>query len=371
MDREIFLPPDSDMSEKDIIEIEKLASLGELIGGISHELNNPLSAILGYSEILQSLDIQPEIKKYIKNIHIAAMRSAKIVEGLLTFLRKRDVEFNAVNINDVIKQTVSLFEYQMRMNNISLVMELAAGIPHIRGDFYKLQQVFFNLIMNALQALEGWHKDRRIVISSDFLERSIVRAIVSDSGPGIASDNVGKIFSPFFTTKPKGTGLGLSIVQGIIKDHSGSISVFSGEDGCFFAIDMPAAYNGMCYKDKNDGTIELNRKVLIVDNDELVLDAFSGVMEFMGCDVVFTTTASEGLIELKKSDFDFIFIDYRMPDMKSIEFIEKAAAYVDTGKIILITADVTLDADAIRQRYNIPVLQKPISMTEIKKILSG
>lgn len=132
-----------DITIKDIMEIEKLASLGELIAGISHELNNPLSAILGYSEILQTIDMDPQIKRYINNIHISAMRSAKVVEGLLTFLRKNDMEFNKININDVIKQTVSLFEYQMRTNSISLLLCLSSDIPHVMGDFYRLQQVFF------------------------------------------------------------------------------------------------------------------------------------------------------------------------------------------------------------------------------------
>jgi signal transduction histidine kinase len=230
----------NDVPDRDIMEIERLASLGELIAGISHELNDPLSAILGYSEILQTIDMDPQVKRYINNIHISAMRSAKVVEGLLTFLRKNEIEFNAININDVIKQTVSLFEYQMRTNSISLVLGLSSDIPHAMGDFYRLQQVFFNIIMNALQALEKWHDERRISISSDSCEGG-VRVIVSDSGPGIDREHIHRIFSPFFTTKPRGTGLGLSIVQGIIKEHGGRISVLSEGQGCSFVIELPSA----------------------------------------------------------------------------------------------------------------------------------
>ncbi|MDI6728709.1 MAG: ATP-binding protein [Thermodesulfovibrionales bacterium] len=228
------------LPDRDIMEIERLASLGELIAGISHELNDPLSAILGYSEILQTIDMDPLIKRYINNIHISAMRSAKVVEGLLTFLRKKEIKFNQININDVIKQTVSLFEYQMRTNGISLVLRLSSDIPHAMGDFYRLQQVFFNIIMNALQALEKWRNERRISISSDSCE-SGVRVIISDSGPGIGREKIDKIFSPFFTTKPHGTGLGLSIVQGVIKEHGGRISVFSEGQGCSFVIELPSA----------------------------------------------------------------------------------------------------------------------------------
>lgn len=231
----------NDAPDRDIMEIERLASLGELIAGISHELNDPLSAILGYSEILQTIDMDPQIKRYIDNIHISAMRSAKVVEGLLTFLRRKEIEFNTININDVIKQTVSLFEYQMRTNSTSLVLNLSSDIPHVIGDFYRLQQVFFNIIMNALQALDKWHNERRISISSDSYESGI-RVIVSDSGPGIDREHIHRIFSPFFTTKPKGTGLGLSIVQGIIKEHGGRISVLQEGQGCSFVIELPLSH---------------------------------------------------------------------------------------------------------------------------------
>ncbi len=360
----------NDFSDRGIIEIERLASLGELIAGISHELNNPLSAILGYSEILQTLDMDPQIKRYINNIHIAAMRSAKIVEGLLIFLGKKQIEFNTININAVIKQTVSLFEYQMRTNNISLVLNLASGIPHIKGDFYKLQQVVFNLLMNALQALEVWGREKRITVSSDF-HSGVIRTIISDSGPGIAEDKMDKIFSPFYTTKPKGTGLGLSIVHGIIREHGGRISVCSEGHGCSFNIELPATFDSLCLEAKDNTVISLNRRVLIVDDDELVLDAVSGIMEFMGCDVVFTTVASEGLVELKRGTFDFVFVDYRMPNMNGIDFIETASNFTDIKKFILITGDVTLDTEAIKQKYNIPVVQKPLSFQELKKLISG
>lgn len=315
--------------------------------------------------------MDPQIKRYVNNIHIAAVRSAKIVEGLLTFLRKKEIELNIIAINDVIKQTVSLFEYQMRTHNISLILNLSSGIPHIKGDFYKLQQVFFNIIMNALQALESWNNEKLITISSD-VQNGFVRVIISDSGPGIESGKVDKIFYPFYTTKPHGTGLGLSIVHGIIKEHGGKISVCSGEGGCSFTIELPAALDThRCLEAKNNNTTKVNRKVLIVDDDELVLDAISGIMEFMGCDVVFTKAASDGLAELQKRDFDFIFVDYRMPDINGIDFIERALRFADAQKFILITGDITLDADAVKQRYNIPVIQKPLSFQDIKKVISG
>jgi CheY-like chemotaxis protein len=358
---------------RDMAEIERLTSMGELVAGIAHELTNPLTAILGYSEILKSLDIDPQIKRYISNIHIAAMRSVKIMEGLLTFLRKKEVELSVINVNDVIKQTVSLFEYQMRTNSISLIMNLSSSIPFVKGDFYKLQQVFFNIIMNALQSLETWYKDRRVSISTEF-QNDIVRIIIADSGPGIDSDCITKIFLPFYTTKPKGTGLGLSIAYGIIKEHGGEISVCSKGYGCSFIVELPPAdyeHHGFTEVKKSDFIRKINKKILIVDDDELVIDALGSILELMGCDVVFTTVASDGMSELKKRDFDLVFVDYKMPHMSGIDFIESASEFIDIKRFVLITGDVTLDADKIRHKYDIPVICKPISLKELKSIFSN
>ena len=367
-----FFPfSDSDLPDKGFMEKERLESLSELIGGIIHELNDPLSAILGFSEILESLDIDPEIKKYISNIHIAAVRSAKIVEGLLTFMRRKVIELTVLNINDVMKQTVSLFEYQMRTRNIALVLSLSSGLPPVKGDFYRLQQVFFNILMNALQSLEAWHMERRISIASECRD-DMVRLVISDSGPGIGPENINKVFNPFFTTKPKGTGLGLSIAYGIIREHGGNISVRSEGNGCTFVIDVPpTAVARLLTEGASVDTGKVRKRVLIVDDDELVLNAMSRVMGVIGCDVVFTTAASDAIAELKKDDFDIIFLDYKLSDMDGIDFLEKASGFTDTKKFVLITGDITLNAELIKQKYGIPILWKPIGLKEFRKVIAA
>ena len=370
--REGFFPfAGGDASESGFMEIERLESLSELIAGIIHELNDPLSAILGFSEILESLDIDPEIKKYISNIHIAAVRSAKIVEGLLTFMRRKEVELAALNINDVVKQAVSLFEYQMRTRNISLVLSLSSEVPPVKGDIFKLQQVFFNLLMNALQSLETWHRERRISVLSEYKD-GMVRLYISDNGPGIPPENINKIFTPFFTTKPKGTGLGLSIAHGIMREHGGRISVRSGGNGCSFAIEMPPVATDQLPAGKRSfAAAQLKKKVLIIDDDELVLTAMSRVMGVIGCDVVFTTAAADAMAELKKDDFDLIFLDYKLSDMDGIDFIESASGFVDTSKFVIITGDISLNAELVKQKYGIPILWKPIGLKEFRKVITS
>lgn len=362
-------------NQEGFIETERLVAIHELIAGIIHELNDPLSAILGFSEILQSLDADPEVKKYIGNIHVAAVRSAKIVEGLLTFMRKREMEFHVININDVIRQTVSLFEYQMRTRDISLTLSLCGNELPVKGDAYKLQQVFFNILMNALQALELWQGEKRVSVSSE-LSGGTASITVSDSGPGIGAGDIGKVFTPFFTTKPKGTGLGLSIVHGVIMEHGGEISVIpndgAGATGCSFSINLPVVPGAVPPDDERvSARQDMKRRVLIMDDDELVLHAMSRLMGIIGCEVVLATTGADGMKELRKGDFDIIFVDYKMSDMDGDDFIDKASEFMDTGKFVMITGDIHLNAEAIKKKYNIPVLWKPVGLKEFRKVLSA
>lgn len=372
MEEDLFSFSNSNDLCRDFNNIEGIESINKLIANIIHQLNDPLSAILGFSEVLQSLDMEPEIKKYIGNIHISALRSVRIVEGLLTFIRKKESEFTAININDVLRQTVSLFQYQMRTRNISLAVKLSPELPVMSGDFYRMQQVFFNVLMNAMQALEDWHRDRRMTIMSEAADNKIM-IMISDNGPGIDAENINKIFNPFFSTTPKATGLGLSIAHGIVKEHGGNITVKSAKgEGCTFIIELPAV-SGIPHKEDgghNGASIRNGKKALIVDNDELVMDAMSSLMRVAGCDIVFAATAQDALEKLKKSDFDIILVEYKMADMNGFEFIRKASDFVSSKKLVLMTSDVYANAEAIKREYNMQVLFKPFGIKELRKVIS-
>jgi len=358
--------------DRNLSDIERLASLGELIAGIAHELNNPLTAILGYAEILQSSDIDAQIKKYINNIHIAALRSAKIVEGLLTFLRKKQDVFGTVNINEVIRQTASLFEYQMRTGGIALTLNLSSAVPSLHGDFYRLQQVFFNMLINSMQALESWPNEKRVSITSEY-SGGAIRVTVADTGPGIGPDIAQKIFNPFFTTKTKGTGLGLSIVFGIVKEHGGTIRLSNQGQGCRLVLEFPCP-EGIASETNNAEAVSLKmekKKVFVVDDDELVIDAFTSVLELIGCDVTFTTSPTEALQQLRKrKDFDKIFVDYKMPFMSGLAMIEEASHFVEPGKFVVMTGDITLEPLTLKSGHTIPIIKKPVSLQELRDLFS-
>jgi CheY-like chemotaxis protein len=358
-------------SSQEIEEIEKLVLLGKQIASLAHELNNPLTAILGYAEMLQTIELDPRAKRYANNIYISAIRAAKIAEGLLTYLKKKEIQFAPVDINDVIEKTLSLFEYQITVNAIAIHLDLTPAKP-VRGDFHKLQQIFFNLMINSIHSLETWNGKKQISIASMSYENKL-RIFISDTGPGIDKTREDKIFSTIYTTKKNGSGLGLNIVYNIVKEHGGDITLLPAAEGCSFAIDFPIyivteAHHSITSVSK---TTTENKKVLIVDDDELVISAIGGIIKLLGGTVTFTSKPSAGLKELKKNDFDIILVDYKMPEMNGVDFIDMASKFVDIKKFILMTGYIGLDIKKINEEYKIPVLQKPISLDELRQVISG
>ncbi|MCX7914290.1 MAG: hybrid sensor histidine kinase/response regulator [Thermodesulfovibrionales bacterium] len=351
-------------------DIKKLALLGQHMAAISHELNNPLCAILGYAEMLQSMELDPKAKKYIDNIYISAIRASKIIEGLLSFLRKKQTILVPLKIQEVIQKTIDLLEYQIKTHAILLELNLPQT-KLVKGDFHKLQQIFFNLIMNSIQALETQRGEKIISIKTEDFEDK-VRILISDNGPGINSSiiDIENIFMPFSTTKKNGTGLGLSIVRSLIKEHEGEITLLPKATGCSFLIDLPATLEE---EDKSTqvekSKLNISKRVLIVDDDELVISAIGGIVKLLGCTVTHTAKPSEGLEELKRNDFDIIFVDYKMPMINGIEFIEKASKFVDIEKFVIITGYIGIEEKALFKKYNIPILRKPVKLEELKEAI--
>lgn len=239
---------------KDITEIrrlkeqlyhsDKLASLGLLVSGVAHEINNPLTGILAYAELLHTRVNDEEIKRDIEKIINSAERCKKIVENLLIFSRQKTPSRSLESINDIIEKAIELRAYWIRISNIEIIRNYDQQIPTLYIDSQQIQQVMMNLIMNAEHAIIESKKERGMIRFSTSFNTREQKVIVSitDNGTGIPQDIIQKIFDPFFTTKPVGigTGLGLSISYGIIKEHGGNITVQSmiGE-GTTFTIELP------------------------------------------------------------------------------------------------------------------------------------
>ena len=225
-----------------LLQSEKFKAIGEMLAGVVHELNNPLGAVLGYSELLLGKDLEPEkARKFIENISTSAKLCKNIVDKLLAFARKHEPKREPVQINEVIESTLDLKQHDIKVNGIQLVKELADNMPCTSADFHALQQVFFNLINNAQHAMHEGDGEKRLTIQSEFDDK-ILRIKFNDTGHGIPEENLSKIFEPLFTTKEegKGTGLGLSICYDIIKEHKGEIFVASEPgDGTWFIVELP------------------------------------------------------------------------------------------------------------------------------------
>lgn len=234
--------------ERQLIQSEKLAAVGQLVAGVAHEINNPLTAVIGFSQLLATEpEMKPEFKEDLNKIVEQSERARKIVATLITFSRPHKPEKKNTNINKMIEETINLRKKQLELSNIGIEKNLDPDLPEILADSYQLEQVFLNLILNAEQAMYSTHGKGKLSIKTETIkllgkETEFVRISFQDDGPGIAKENLGKIFDPFFTTKEvgKGSGLGLSISYRILELHHGRIYALSEESkGATFVIELP------------------------------------------------------------------------------------------------------------------------------------
>ena len=227
--------------EEQLIVTDRLASIGELASGVAHELNNPLTGIIGFSELLLNKNVPADVKEDLKVINREAQRTSQVVRNLLTFARKHDTTKKPVNINQTIQSVLELRAYEQKVHNIEVVTKFDPSLPEITADIFRLQQVFVNIIINAEHFMMQAHGKGKLTITTE-LEEGIIRASFADDGPGIKEEDMRHLFDPFFTTKEvgKGTGLGLSICHGIVTEHGGNIYAESQlNKGATFIVELP------------------------------------------------------------------------------------------------------------------------------------
>jgi len=223
-----------------LVQTEKLVSLGQLAAGAAHEINNPLAAILGFSDLLADDEALPDkARSTASKIREQARRTKTLVGNLLSFARQVPPERTLLDINTVVNNAVQLRTLDLRSSTSRIELQLESVLPGVRGDGNQLMQVFFNLISNAIDAMES-HKGGVLTIKT-MRDRGNVVILFSDTGPGIKEPH--RVFDPFYTTKPvgKGTGLGLSICFGIIQEHNGKILCYNRQEGgAVFRVELPA-----------------------------------------------------------------------------------------------------------------------------------
>ncbi len=227
--------------EQQLIMTDRLASIGELVSGIAHELNNPLTGVIGFAQLLLEKDVSDDVKEDLTIVAGEAQRAARIVRNLLAFARKHTPVKQPSRINSIIEDVLTLRAYEQKVNNIEVFTRLDDNLPEIMLDYFQIQQVFLNIVINAEYFMIEAHRRGTLTVISEKIP-GYIRISISDDGPGIKPVNLKRIFDPFYTTKEvgKGTGLGLSICHGIVTEHGGNIYAKSEQGkGATFVVELP------------------------------------------------------------------------------------------------------------------------------------
>ena len=219
----------------------RLAAVGELAAGVAHEINNPLTGIMGFSQRLLRKSTDEKVNQDLERIHNEALRAAKVVENLLTFARRHEPQREYYDINDIEQKALDLRAYELKTGNIKVALDLAPSLSTAMVDFRQIQEVFLNIILNAEQAMIEANKGVKLSIKTEEM-KGCIRVMFTDDGPGIPAGQLDKVFDPFFTTRGAkgGTGLGLSICHGIVAEHGGKIRARSKPGkGATFVVELP------------------------------------------------------------------------------------------------------------------------------------
>ena len=378
-------------SEAEKLQIEekaqisaRLAAIGEMAAGIAHEINNPLTSVLGFSQIvLEKEDVPEDVKDNLKLIADGSQRVAEIVRRLLVFARQAKPFKTSVNINEIIGNTLKLREYVLKTNNIEVITKFDPELPWISVDPSQMQQVFLNLIVNAEQAMKKAHGRGILTITTE-KKLNNIRISVQDDGPGISKENMRHLFEPFFTTKDpgEGTGLGLSISRSIIMEHNGTINVESElRHGATFVIELPITENSPVETETTNPltlsqpSVKKDARILVIDDEPSIRQLLEKSLSRAGYSVDVITDASS-TVEIIDAHtiYDVIISDIRMPGMNGLELythiVRKMPAMAN--RIIFITGDVMgADIKAFISSNKIPYLAKPFKLKALEEMIDN
>lgn len=360
--------------ERQLRRAERLASLGTLVGGVAHELNNPLHSIMNFVSLLLEESRPEEERKDLETIQREAVRAASIVSDLRLLARRTHDDpkkRTPVDLNDVVRHVLRTRRYALETRSIEVGEDLAGELPLVLGHRGQLEQVVLNLVVNAEQALEG-RDHRRLLLRTEGTPSSITLQ-VTDTGSGITREDRDHVFDPFFTTKApgEGTGLGLSLVHRIVGDHGGSVHVESEPGtGTTFCVDLPVAPEEEAQVAEEADVEESKRplRILVVDDEPAVRQALSRyLMRRRGHVVREAQDGAEALriLEAGEEEYDVIVSDLRMPGLSGDQLLTRLGA-LGTGldrRIIFLTGDAASGhAARILAAADAPVVYKPVEL---------
>ena len=361
-----------------LYQSEKMNALGSMLAGIAHELNNPLSVVVGRAMLLQETLPEGPHAASIARIRSAAERCARIVKTFLRMARQEAPTRQRVRIDEVIRNAVDMTQYGMPAAGVDVSYDAADDIPEIPADPNQLVQVLTNLLVNARQALGDRPPPRwiRITTAMDEDERHVA-VRVADNGPGIPCDIIARVFEPFFTTKPEGegTGLGLSVSRGLVEAHGGTINVHAPEEGgTVFTIKLPL---GDAMTAPEAETTEPRRdlpacRILVVEDELEIADMLVEILSPLGHQIEVANSGRIALSRLDGARFDLVLSDLRMPDLDGAGLFQVLRDQDQelAARVIFVTGDSLSDAarqflaDADR-----PVIEKPFTPEEVRRLV--
>lgn len=372
-------------TQAQLLQAGKLAAVGQLVSGVAHELNNPLMVVAGEAELLARLGDDGRLAERVRAIHRGAMRAAHIVRELQTFVRPQPRAIAPLDVSAVVERVVALRAEGLRVGGITLVREIAPGLPKVMGDATQLEQVVLNLLLNAEQAVRDTAEPRITVRLGAALQR--VALVVADSGPGIAADVLPRVFEPFFTTKAvgEGTGLGLSICYSIVQAHAGRITADSVPGrGAVFTVELPVAVaaeppasGALPPPGSAPAPLPALRpgRVLVVEDEEPVAIVMKDMLAELGQQATIARDIATAwkLLASDAGGYDVVTLDVRMPAGSGKDLFARLTRDlpVMAKRVIFVTGDT---ADAETQRFltltERPVLMKPVGFDTLAAVLT-
>ena len=361
-----------------LFQNETMSALGELLAGVAHELNNPLSVVVGHALMMNEETSDPDLSARIDKIGTAAERCAKIVKTFLAMARQQPSKIETVDIASIIETTTDVVGYGNTSDTVQITQDIALGLPPIAADADQITQVLINLIINADQALTASGVGDRIDVSAKAIPNAgLVEVSVSDNGPGIPESIRARIFEPFFTTKEvgQGTGIGLAFCHRIILSHGGQIWLDQTQKtGTCFRLTLPAAPGAI--KDDpahaHDVQMPKNLRALIVDDETEVGELNAEILRKDGFDVDFVATGGEALERLGKRNYDIFLSDLNMPGVDGRKIYN--ALLTRFPDMLRRTAYITGDTMgqnslALLQDSSLPYLEKPVAPAELRDLV--
>jgi signal transduction histidine kinase/ActR/RegA family two-component response regulator len=371
---------------------EKLSSLGQMVAGLAHEVNNPLTGVLGFSELLRDRkDIDLSIRIDLDKIYREATRAKDIIQHLLAFSRQQRLTKSLYNINDILQSALTLREHDHRVNNISVETELDPRLPWTLVDATQIQEVFLNILLNGAQSMQEAHgrgtfliRTRRVAgeelwPSNDrgcaVPER--IHVVIANDGPAIPPESLPHLFEPFFTTRDvgEGTGLGLSVAYGFVQEHGGEIQAVCPPDGgVVFTVDLPVVAGAVCTEEESVPAVVplAGKRILVVEDEPVLLDLIREVLTGKGCRVDVARSGEAALDQLEENCYDLILSDVRMPGLGGAGLCRQMDARQPrlVDRLIFITGDtVNPETRVFLKEGKYRFIEKPFHIVTLIQVM--